>query len=142
MNDIYENRDFYKPIVTPFDIESALNSKLPSTIQFSYDYNKMLLLNPEIDDTIRQDQSDVSLLTGNIRYQGNNNDEPITDEPTNVTDIAVRTDGKLQVNQNSGAGFLANRGWKGLQQDLGKDEVKLATKGRKGIAQGYENENK
>jgi hypothetical protein len=40
----------------------------------------------------------------------------------------------------SGAEFLQNRSWQGLEQDLGKTEVTKAVQGVKGIAMGYENE--
>ena len=38
--------------------------------------------------------------------------------------------------------FLANRSWKGLEQQLGKVEVTAPIEGQKGIAAGYENETK
>ena len=41
---------------------------------------------------------------------------------------------------STGAGYLQNRSWKGLEQNLGQTEVKKATEGERGIAMGYEKE--
>lgn len=140
MNEIYENRDFYKPIVTPYDIEAALNPKLENS-HFSYDFNS--LVNNEIDATILTDlqTSDVSLLTGQIRYVEKTSEEQENfDSSGDDKQVSVRQEFKVQVSDNYGAGFLSNRSWKGLEQNLGENEPQFAATGRKGVAQGYVNE--
>ncbi|XP_060533166.1 2-(3-amino-3-carboxypropyl)histidine synthase subunit 2 [Cylas formicarius] len=137
MNEIYESREFYRPIVTPFDIELALN---PSTngIQFSYDYNAYL---KDVDDigSIKMDENetDVSLLTGKVRTANIVQEEL---PAMSGDELALKTDGIIALRSNFGAAFLAEKTWKGLEQNLGETEVKLAEPGRKGLAQSYENE--
>lgn len=140
MNEIYESRDFYKPIVTPYDIEMALNDNNFDTNNFTYDFNSFLSKTSQVVENLNEDKLDVSLLTGHIRNLNKKIDENIeNDERTN--DLAVRNDGTLALNSSYGAGFLANRSWKGLEQNLGKNDVKLAEEGRSGVAQSYQNEN-
>ncbi|KAI4454753.1 diphthamide biosynthesis protein [Holotrichia oblita] len=132
MSDIFESRDFYKPFVTPFDIEIALNPKSIDS-NFTYDLNADYL-QQEIDENIEH-KPDVSLITGNLRYKD------IEDKSDSSSkEVALRSDGTIAVSDKSGAGFLATRTFKGLEQKLGQTEVKLATDGKKGIPQQYENE--
>lgn len=137
MNEIFDNRDYYQPLVTPYDIEVALN---PSSqhINFTYDFNSSVQLSMELNEVEILENSrknDVSLLTGNVRSF-----EPqvIKEETDNV--VASRPEGVVAINNAYGAGYLNDRTWKGLEQNLGRTEAVLATEGRKGIAQGYENE--
>lgn len=136
MNEIYENREFYKPIVTPFDVEAALNPRRSPGATFSYDYNTFLQRSEEITDDVKNDivDSDVSLITGNVRRRT----EDVA-ESNGGTDLVVREDGKVALNSTYGAGYLSSRSWKGLEQ-TGSAEPHLAQKGRSGIAYGYENE--
>lgn len=139
MNEIYESRDFYKPIVTPFDVEMALNESSSTPNDFTYDYNAFLSKATEVKGGNVEEKLDVSLLSGNIRNLSRKNEEcGESDEKTN--DIALRSDGTLALNSSYGAGFLANRSWKGLEQNLGRNDAKVAEEGRSGIASNYENE--
>lgn len=129
MNEIYESRDYYKPLVTPYDVEIALNSNAKD-VNFSYDYNSFI--NASNLDNLEVDlNEDVSLLTGNVR--SNRTD----DEKLEENSAIVKKEGSVV---EYGAGFLQNRTWRGLEQNLGQTEVKLAEEGRRGIAGGYNNE--
>lgn len=134
MNEIYESRDFYKPIVTPYDIESALNPQV-TDLKFSYDYNTILnqsQLDPDLESKLPT--NDVSLLTGNIRSR-------LDSKPENVSkEVATKIDGTLALNSSHGAGFLASKSWRGLEQNLGENDAAVAEEGRRGIASGYQNE--
>lgn len=130
MNEMYESRDFYKPIVTPYDIETALNPQTTG-LNFSYDYNSFLEkseLDPDLEFKIPA--NDVSLLTGKLRSHLDSD----TNEDSSA--LAVKSDGTLAVQH----GFLENKSWRGLEQKLGEDEPAIAVEGRSGIASGYENE--
>lgn len=130
MNDVYENRNFYQTIVTPFDVEVALNNK-PFDAAFSYDYNDYLDFSEPINVPNVQNQSDVSLITGKIRQ---NSEEVATAEGDNQ--VALKNDGTLAISSQ----FLNERSWKGLEQNLGQTPVTLAEEGRSGTAFNYENE--
>lgn len=134
MNEIYESRDFYKPIVTPYDVESALNPQVKD-LKFSYDYNTILnqsQLDPDLESKLPA--NDVSLLTGHIRSRLDSKPED------GCKELAAKADGTLALNNSHGAGFLASKSWKGLEQNLGENEPEIAEEGRRGIASGYQNE--
>ncbi|XP_066255722.1 2-(3-amino-3-carboxypropyl)histidine synthase subunit 2 [Euwallacea similis] len=140
MNKIYDSRDFYKPIVTPYDIEMALN---PNTtdLNFTYDYNRYLNSLNDVNTIGKSvNETDVSLLTGKLRSNVKEESEDISNGQTGSSQITLKGDGSLSVNSHFGAGYLNDLSWKGLEQNLGQTEVKLVEKGRTGIAQGYENE--
>ncbi|CAH1971071.1 unnamed protein product [Acanthoscelides obtectus] len=136
MNEIYDSRDFCQPIATPFDVEIALNNSL-NNITFSYDYNHYIEHCKTIEGSgdSTECEPDVSLLTNRIRGADN------VEDNCGSNQIMLRSDGTLALNTSYGAGFLADRTWKGLEQNLGNTEVEKATEGRRGLAQKYENEN-
>lgn len=142
MNEIYESSDYYKPIVTPFDIELALNPQT-NNLEFSYDYNFYLpdsdISESDLENIKRMDENDVSLITGKVRCSKVEETTKSSDS-MHAREVALRTDGTIALNTNSGAGFLQERSWKGLEQNLGVEVPELATEGRRGIAQGYQNE--
>lgn len=87
MNEVYDSREFYKPIVTPFDVEKAFNPNSQS-LKFTFDYNSFLgkvLDNPNIEPL---NDPDVSLLTGKLRI---NNSENLEENAS--------TEGKNALNQ-------------------------------------------
>lgn len=130
MNDVYENRDFYQTIVTPFDVEVALNNK-PFDAPFSYDYNDYLDFSEAINVPSEQNQSDVSLITGKIRHHV----QEVETEDDN-SQVALKSDGTMAIS----AQFLNERSWTGLEQNLGQTPVRLAEEGRSGTAFNYKNE--
>lgn len=132
MSDIFDSRDFYKPIATPYDIEIALNPK-SRNLKFSYDLNSDYL-NQELDTNIEK-EPDVSLISGNLRYK-DNADENSGDSG----EIAIKSEGAIALSDKTAASYFAVRSFKGLEQRLGQTEVELAKEGRKGIPQQYDNE--
>lgn len=142
LNEVFDSRDFYKPVVTPYDIEAALNSDIKA-IDFAYDYNDYLNRLGDINDVKTNiNETDVSLITGKLRANRGSeidNSELVEDNQTDGR-VALKNEGTVALNSNFGAGYLSERSWKGLEQNLGHSEVKLAEEGRKGIAQSYENE--
>lgn len=135
MSEIYESRDFYKPIVTPYDIEMALNANCDKDLAFSYDYNNVLN-ETDIISGQKPDLTDVSLLTNTLRSF----ETDIAETSTNENQIAIKPDDTVALNTDFGAGYLSARMWKGLEQQLGQDEPALAVEGQSGIAQKYSNE--
>ncbi|XP_065173505.1 2-(3-amino-3-carboxypropyl)histidine synthase subunit 2 [Atheta coriaria] len=133
MNDIFDSRDYYKPIVTPHDVETALN---PNAAGVRYHDLTSLAENNDDLNNISVNVCDVSLLSGTVRTV----EEVQPDENTNDTIISLRQDGSVALQYKDG--HLSSRTWKGLEQNIGKTEVELASEGRKGIASGYETEPK
>lgn len=137
MSEIYDSRDFYKPIVTPYDVELALNANYNKNLKFSYDYNNFLN-DSEIICAQESDRTDVSLLTNTVRSLGKEDNVP--ENSSSDKQIAVKPDGTVATSDDFGAGYLSSRTWKGLEQKLGQTEAELATEGRKGLAEKYLNE--
>lgn len=138
MSEIFEDRDFYQTIVSPFDLEQALNTSESSREHFNSNFTD--LTSQDINEEVVKKNSlvhDVSLLTGKIR---NNDTEDVIENTDSKNELVQKSDGALALSSNFGAGFLSRRSWKGLEQNLGQTEVCLAQKGRSGIAQGYLNE--
>ncbi|XP_018561728.1 2-(3-amino-3-carboxypropyl)histidine synthase subunit 2 [Anoplophora glabripennis] len=139
LSEIYENRDFYRPIVTPFDVEAALNPDPDKNIRFSYDYNNFLNDKPVGEYRGEEETADVSLLTNKIRTL-NHQEESAFNMDSNTSQIAVRPDGTIMLRGSRGAEFLAQRSWKGLERDVAVKEAELAKEGRLGTAKKYQNE--
>lgn len=124
----FDSRDFYRPVVAPFDVEIALNQK-PLDTPFSLDYNRYLDLTEPIKTP--DESSDVSLITGKIRTN--------REETAQIgSDVALKGEGTVAVVH--GATYLRDRSWKGLERDLGRTEARRAEDGRKGTAFAYDDE--
>ena len=139
MSDVYDSREFFKPIVTPYDVEVALNPAAEE-LNFSYDFNSYITTYDLRENDVKYiaDSPDVSLITGNVRgYHRSDQSNGTNGE----RQILKKLDGTVALNEQSGAGFLSTRTFQGLEQNLGRTEVKLAEEGRRGIAQKYLNEN-
>lgn len=130
-NDLYNNRDFYKPIVYPFELEIALNSNREQYYNYHItDYDDLLpgkRYHCEIDHI--KEPTDVSLITGNIR------ETKIKSKFQDGSELAETNWALESIGQN-----LQNRSWKGLEQNLGETEVVKAEEGRQGIPLQYDNE--
>lgn len=131
-NDLYSNRDFYKPLVYPFELEVALNSnREPYFTNHVTDYGELLLGRKyycEIDHV--KELTDVSLITGKIR------ETKVESADATSMEMEVKQNWALE---NIGRN-LQDRSWQGLEQKLGETEVKLAERGRSGIPLHYKNE--
>ncbi|XP_046961290.1 2-(3-amino-3-carboxypropyl)histidine synthase subunit 2 [Vanessa cardui] len=131
-NDLYNNRNFYKPIVYPFELELALNSNREPFYNYHVtDYDELLPGKRHYCDISHvKEATDVSLITGNIRETKIQSTEEGSMDLTEKQNWALET-----IGQN-----LQERSWKGLEQKLGETEVKSAEEGRKGIPLQYSNE--
>lgn len=131
-NDLYSSRDFYKPIVYPFELEVALNSNREPYYNYHVtDYDQLLPGRKHYCEVSHlRDTTDVSLITGNIR------ETKILRNEVGGMELAEKQNWALE---NIGSN-LQNRSWTGLEQKLGETEVKKAEEGRKGIPLQYCNE--
>lgn len=130
MSEIYDDRDFYRPIVTPYDLEMALNSNATHS-EFTYSYNAILSSSGSIQEESDEEKTDVSLLTGKLRT---NEYKEETEGFTGA--VALKAEGAVAIDTGYGAGFLAGRSWRGLEQNLGQGEVKIVEEGLSGLAGG------
>lgn len=80
--------------------------------------------------------ADVSLVTGQIRMMPEW--ESSGSSVSNSDAVALKGDSTVSTNLTTGSEFLSNRSWRGLEQNLGQNDVVLASKGRSGIPQNYD----
>lgn len=151
-NNVYNSREFYKPLLTAFEAELALNpawrEQYPNF--YSVDFNdtlpngkfyKAIDEQQQSSDSNRNtddgDHYDVSLVSGRVRHMkvgGSGDDDEINQNSSNDGQIVKKLNHLMET--NSGNSFHS-RTWTGLDPDLGNQEPAKITKGRSGIAMKY-----
>lgn len=140
-NNIYTSRDFYKPLLSVFEAELALNPAWHDqyTTVYSVDFSEVLESGKHhrvADETNGNKEFDISLVTGKVRSLQVNDDE--LNDLNGSTQIERKTNQVMQTNSSS---TFQSRTWTGLNMDLGQNEPAKIEKGRSGIAIKYtENE--
>ncbi|XP_060920850.1 2-(3-amino-3-carboxypropyl)histidine synthase subunit 2 isoform X2 [Labrus mixtus] len=140
-NALLDSSEFYKPVVTPFEMEVACNKKREWSEEYVTDFRHLLpggrshvpLAEQQEDE---EEEPDVSLITLSLRSHNLLLSEPA--ERSCGSSVVLRNQ-TLTV-ANSAASFLAERSWRGLEQKLDETPVVKAVKGRRGIAIAYEEE--
>jgi len=135
-NSLIDSREFYQPVLTPYELEVALNANREWEPKLVTDFRQLLPGQKEFVelDENPEETNDISLITGQMRTIGRGS----SDCNGTAGAIVKRDDGTFAVSSNTGAGFLHSRSWKGLEQNLGQTDVVKAVEGEKGIAMGYE----
>lgn len=136
-NNLYNSRDFYKPLISVFEAEMALNPswrhQLPET--YSTDFREVL---PEgklhrSSNEVHQMEPDISLVTGKFRgYLAD--DEGIANENA---EGAIQERAENHIVLSSFAKFQ-DRTFQGLDPAFGKNEPSKIEQGRKGIPIKYD----
>lgn len=141
-NSLLDSGDFYKPVVTPFEMEVACNRNREWTEEYVMDFRHLLPGRqshvPLAEDEEDGEEPDVSLITGALRSRNLLLGAP--EESPCGSSVVLRNQTLTVANTNSAASFLSQRSWKGLEQKLGETPVVKAGSGRKGIAIAYEEE--
>lgn len=162
-NSLLDWKEFYQPVVSLYEVELACNSSRQWSSKYVTDfrqllcgkknqyrrntvtklflYHQMLIVFlifalggldfVEAPDTSDADTEDVSLITGKVRRID------VSSNLEDTQDEAVATRANLSVCLSTGSEYLANRSWRGLEQNLGETPVDFAVKGRSGIASSY-----
>ncbi|XP_037550070.1 2-(3-amino-3-carboxypropyl)histidine synthase subunit 2 [Nematolebias whitei] len=139
-NSLLDSGEFFKPVVTPFEMEVACNRKREWSEEYVTDFRHLLpggRSHVPLSDEQNDDETDVSLITGALRSQNLNRDPA---ENSSGSSVVLRNQTLTVANTNSAASFLAARSWRGLEQKLGETPVVKAVEGRRGIAIAYEEE--
>ncbi|KAK5850078.1 hypothetical protein PBY51_014359 [Eleginops maclovinus] len=141
-NSLLDSSEFYKPVVTPFEMEVACNKKREWSEEYVTDFRHLLpggqSYVPLADQQEEGDETDMSLITGALRSQ--NLMSSVPEVPSFGSSVVLRNQMLTMANTNSAASFLAERSWRGLEQNLGATPVVKAVEGRRGIAIAYEEE--
>uniref|UniRef100_A0A8C5X4K1 2-(3-amino-3-carboxypropyl)histidine synthase subunit 2 n=1 Tax=Malurus cyaneus samueli TaxID=2593467 RepID=A0A8C5X4K1_9PASS len=142
-NSLLDSSDFYRPVVTPYELELACNPAREWTGNYLTDFRDLLpgaCAHVELPPAVPTAEAvpDVSLITGNMRATH------LCDSPTSLppssTALASRDQTRALAEISPAASFLESRSWRGLEQQLGQTPVSKAVQGRRGIAIAYEDE--
>ncbi|XP_077548866.1 diphthamide biosynthesis 2 [Haemaphysalis longicornis] len=141
-NSLIDSKDFYRPIVTPFELEVAFNSSREWSQTFSLSFGDILpggeLYSELREKASREPEYDVSLVTGKMRSIGIQEDS--ADSASGVLVAKEGTVAVPRLHVAASGEFLMNRTWQGLDPDLGKTPPAQVQKGQMGLAAGYEGE--
>ena len=134
-NSLLDSKEYLKPIITPFELDVALNSNREWTGVYHANFQDLLpdgKSYKEFDEEISE--GDFSLISGKVRIKDKSG---LSGEKgaLMVQETRVST-----LHANGGGDFLSQRTWQGLEQKLGETEATKAIEGQKGIAWGYANE--
>ncbi|XP_015278443.1 PREDICTED: diphthamide biosynthesis protein 2 [Gekko japonicus] len=142
-NSLLDSSDFYRPLVTPYEMEMACNPARAWTGRYVIDFCCLLPGASEhipIPDKISDSDSqpDISLITGEMRstclYTAPDS------EPTSGAAVICRSHIQTVAQISPAASFLESRSWRGLEQKLGQTAVTKSVPGRRGVAIAYEDE--
>lgn len=137
-NKLFTSREFYKPLLSTFEVEVALNPMWRQQIPDHYYVEfKEILPNGKLFREIAEstvDESDVSLVTGKVRFTKLTENETIDDNSENA--LLKRENHQLM--QMDSQSSFQNRSWTGLDPALGKNSPVKIVEGRSGIAMRYD----
>lgn len=142
-NDLFTSREFYKPLLSVYEVEMALNEAWNDGGQapaYSLAFRDVLPEGRLFRDfaAVEASESDVSLVSGRVRNV--KLDEEVDGElPSTAGAVVLKRNYQLMGADAAGSGgALQNRTWTGLDAALGKHEPARIEKGRSGIAMRYE----
>lgn len=150
-NTLMDSKEFYKPIVTPYELQLALSSDDEWTGEYKTDFSEVL---PALHKTTQalDDQSEedadrpfFSLVSGTYKTATNGRATSLaaTDavDDASGTALQVKNQQTDLVAYHSEAGdFLATREYRGLDPRIGETPAHAAVMGSTGIARGYDHE--
>ncbi|NXK32054.1 DPH2 synthase, partial [Piprites chloris] len=142
-NSLLDSSDFYRPIVTPYELELACNPAREWTGNYFTDFRDLLpgaCAHMELPPAVPAAEAipDISLITGEMRA-AHLCDPPASQLPPSAA-LACRDQTRALAEISPAASFLESRSWRGLEQQLGQTPVSKAVQGRRGIAIAYEDE--
>uniref|UniRef100_A0A182NVE3 2-(3-amino-3-carboxypropyl)histidine synthase subunit 2 n=1 Tax=Anopheles dirus TaxID=7168 RepID=A0A182NVE3_9DIPT len=150
-NDIFTSRDFFRPLLSVYEAEMALNptwSERLCTAGYTTNFAELLpdgRLYSDVEEVAAAIETgenalapDVSLVTGRTRDGARRNTPKPVEQDGSGMEVALK--GKNEVALISSADHFANRSWQGLEQNLGKDEPALVQEGRSGLPIQYRND--
>ncbi|KFP59290.1 Diphthamide biosynthesis protein 2, partial [Cathartes aura] len=142
-NSLLDSSDFYRPVVTPYELELACNPAREWTGNYLTDFRDLLpgaCAHIELPPAVPAAEAvpNISLITGEMRAT-QLCDPPASQLPPS-TALACRDQTQALAEISPAASFLESRSWRGLEQRLGATPVSKAVQGRRGIAIAYEDE--
>ncbi|KAF9467555.1 putative diphthamide synthesis protein-domain-containing protein [Collybia nuda] len=154
-NSLVESKDFLRPIVTPYELEIALQAEQSWTGRYVLSFEQLLVESgqkpshdnapsQEEQEEVDPDQPIFSLVTGTYRHAKRYGGDPSLEGPKNNSSaIVLRNQDNVVALKDSAAGeFLLARTYQGLEARIGEDAPSVLEQGRSGIARGYQDDHK
>lgn len=141
-HNLISSRDYYKPLLSVFEVEMALNpawhDKLPEN--YCVDFKELLPEGRFHRDFKGQPliEGDVSLVSGQIRFATDLNDQKTADASSNIGTVQVKKNHQVMSSDSSTS--FQMRSFTGLDQALGKTEAAKIEQGRAGLSIKYDND--
>ena len=140
-NSLVNSSEFYKPIVTPFEMEIACLKGREWTGEYITEFETLLPGSSNHVDVESEEEStepEYSLITGQLRNKVSFKDH----EDSNSTDVVLSNQGNqlMAEKPQNAAQFLSSRTWQGLQVETEDTTIEKISEGRSGIAMQYSNE--
>lgn len=151
---VAEEKDFLRPIVTPYELEVAMQAEQSWTGRYVLDFGRLLAdaseerATPGKDEREGDDESDpdrpmFSLITGTYRhakrYDGSEQDVQSLVEGTTAM-VLRNQEGQVAKIDSAAGQFLQQRTYQGLEMRIGEDAPSVLEQGRSGIARGYQDD--
>ncbi|EGN97603.1 hypothetical protein SERLA73DRAFT_184369 [Serpula lacrymans var. lacrymans S7.3] len=153
-NSVIEAKEFYRPIITPYELEVALQAEGTWTGRYVLNFETLLSEHANEDQSFATaneeedpDRPMFSLVTGKYRhakrYGGHEETTEGTNEANPTAVILRNQDGTVSRLDDSAAGqFLQSRSYRGLETRTGQDAPSILEQGRSGIARGYSDDHR
>jgi diphthamide biosynthesis protein 2 len=148
-NSLIDSKDFYKPVITPYELQLALDDNLGWSGKLVTDFETIIKesSNADNDDSNSNKDSDdedaphFSLITGKfVKRRNYQPDSQETSDQLNALTINSHTKDIAVAFGSASGEHLHTREYIGLNPEIGQTEVKKAEEGRRGVARGYTHE--
>ncbi len=147
-NSLLDSRDYHVPIITPFELEIALETREWDGY-YSLELSDYLGLEKGTDEegddkSCNSDDSDkpfFSVVTGKFESSRKNDEHFLSIDNKNDTEheSTGNEENRIIAYHSKGAEYLKGREYQGLQAKIGEDVATPAVKGQMGIASDYGN---
>ncbi|KXN72998.1 diphthamide biosynthesis protein [Conidiobolus coronatus NRRL 28638] len=148
-NSLIDSKDFYKPVITPYELQLALDDNLGWSGKLVTDFETIIKESSNADndesnsnkDSDDEDAPHFSLITGKfVKRRNYQPDSQETSDQLNALTINSHTKDIAVAFGSASGEHLHSREYIGLNPEIGQTEVKKAEEGRRGVARGYTHE--
>ncbi|KAJ3475610.1 hypothetical protein NLI96_g11724 [Meripilus lineatus] len=145
-NSVVESKEFLQPIITPYELEIALQKEPNWTGRYELGFEQVLVSQSTNgnENEVSTEEEDLeqpvfSLVTGTYRHAKRYGVKSSNTQDGLSSAVAIRNqDNALSVLPDSAANeFLQSRTFKGLETRLGQDAPSVLEQGQSGIAKAY-----